>query len=519
MGMRLSLRLWLGMFLLLCFGASAQAQSERVFRFRMNGDPETLDWNRAHVAEDAYLLMNLMEGLLETDRTLKLQPALAERQSVSSDGKTITFELRSGVSWQDGVPLQAADFVYSWRRLLSPLTAASYSYLLFDVVGARDFREGRLRDFSKVGIRAVDSRRLEVTLLRPVPNWLMLTTFWPLFPLRQDVVERHGNEWAAPGRMVTLGPYVLAARERGAKVVLTPNPRYWRSRGNLTRIEAVVVPEDPVALSLFEAGSLDFLKDFSAVDFKKLGRRPELVVFPYLATHYLGFSVEKYPVSLPAVRKAIAHAIDRKEVVASIGGIHEPAAGFIPPQLPGGRKGGGLKFDPLRARSLLRMSGIDPSTLSLEMLVQTSDKSRLIGEAVRTQLSKNLGIEVKLQPFEHRAFRAQLDLQTYPLFQLQWSADYPDAENFLSVFLPDSGNNRTGWKNPAYSVVMHEAADTRAPAPRARKFEQADELLVDRDVVIVPLYHSRLSALVSRRSKGVRVSPMNYLFLREVSVD
>ena len=165
------------------------------------------------------------------------------------------------------------------------------------------------------------------------------------------------------------------------------------------------------------------------------------------------------------------------------------------------------------------MSGIDPSTLSLEMLIQTSDKSRLIGEAVRTQLSKNLGIEVKLQPFEHRAFRAQLDLQTYPLFQLQWSADYPDAENFLSVFLPDSGNNRTGWKNPAYSVVMHEAADTRAPAPRARKFEQADELLVDRDVVIVPLYHSRLSALVSRRSKGVRLSPMNYLFLREVSVD
>jgi ABC-type oligopeptide transport system substrate-binding subunit len=279
------------------------------------------------------------------------------------------------------------------------------------------------------------------------------------------------------------------------------------------------VPEDHVALSLLEAGGLDFIKDFSAADFKAIQKRPELATFPYLATHYVGFSVDKYPVSLPAVRRAIAHAIDRREVIAAIGGAHEPASGFVPPELPGGRKGEGLKFDPLRARSLLRMAGIDPSSLSLEMLIQTSDKSRLIGEAVRSQLGKNLGIEVKLQPFEHRAFRAQLDLQAYPLFQLQWSADYPDAENFLSVFLPGSGNNRTGWKNPAYPGLMQEAAASSAPAQRLRKFEQADELLVDRDAVIVPLYHSRLSALISRRCRGVRLSPMNYLFLREVSVD
>jgi ABC-type oligopeptide transport system substrate-binding subunit len=165
------------------------------------------------------------------------------------------------------------------------------------------------------------------------------------------------------------------------------------------------------------------------------------------------------------------------------------------------------------------MAGVDPSTLSLEMLIQTSDKSRLIGEAVRAQLQKNLGVDVRLQPFEHRAFRAQLDLGAYPLFQLQWSADYPDAENFLSVFLPGSGNNRTGWRSSSYPLLLQDAATASTAGQRSTRLSSADELLVDRDVVIVPLYHSRLSVLISRRSRGVRLSPMNYLFVREVSVD
>jgi len=462
--------------------------------------------------------MNLMEGLLEIDQDLKVQPRLAEKYAISPDGKTYTFTLRQGVAWQDGVPLKAGDFVAGWKRLISPFTAASYAYLLFDVVGAKDFYDGKLKDFEQVGVKALDDRRLEVRLKQPLAHWIYLPSFWPLFPIRKDVIDKHGASWASPGKMVTLGPYVLDSRELGDRVILAPNPRYWGKRGNLERIEAQVIHEDSTALTLFEAGRLDFMKDIPPLDFKRLENKPEIRFFPYLSTHYLGFALSKYPASLPAVRRAVALAIDRKELVKALGGRLTPANSFVPPQVAGHRPGKGIEYDPLRAVSTLRMSGVDPASLKLEMLIPTSDRSRMIGEIVQAQLQKNLGISVTLQPYEHKTFRAQIDLQAFPIFQMQWAADYPDAENFLSLFRGDSGNNRFGWRNARFESLLDEAKSSSDPRVRSKKYQEADSILIEKDVVVIPLYYSTLSSLVSRRSGNFVLSPLNYLFLRNVSV-
>lgn len=238
----------------------------------------------------------------------------------------------------------------------------------------------------------------------------------------------------------------------------------------------------------------------------------------YLSTHYLGFALTKYPATLAPVRRALAHAIDRKALVDALGGRLVPANSFIPPQVPGHRPGKGVEFDPLKARSLLRMAGIEASGLTLELLIQTSDRSRMIGEIVQAQLLKNLGVKVVLQPYEHKTFRAQMDLQAFPIFHGQWAADYPDAENFMGVFLPESGNNRFGWKNARFEKLVQEARSSGDTKARIRGYQQADELLVDQDVVVIPLYYSALASLVSRRTSGFALSPINYLFLRNVSV-
>src|SRR4051794_22280668 len=115
----------------------------KTFTFRMLGEPETLDWNRAHTPIETHLLMNLMEGLVTYDSDMKIVPALAESWSMSKDGATYTFKLRPGVKGSDGVALRAEDFVYSWNRLLPPATAASYAYFLYDVKGAEDFNKGK----------------------------------------------------------------------------------------------------------------------------------------------------------------------------------------------------------------------------------------------------------------------------------------------------------------------------------------------------------------------------------------
>jgi oligopeptide transport system substrate-binding protein len=150
---------------------------ERNFSLRLLDEPETLDWNRAHTQVETYLLCNLMEGLVSIDAELKIQPALAESWEIQAGGLRYTFHLRPGSKWSDGVPLKAQDFITSWRRLLTPSTGSVYAYLLQDIRGAREFVRGSARDFSRVGVKALDDATLEIELEQPVAYWLNLLSY------------------------------------------------------------------------------------------------------------------------------------------------------------------------------------------------------------------------------------------------------------------------------------------------------------------------------------------------------
>ena len=277
---------------------------------RLQAEPETLDWNRAHTSFEKYVLENVMEGLVTFDDKLQVVPALAKSWTRSADGLTYTFQLRADVKWSDGVRLQAQDFVTSWKRLLSPITASSYAYLLFDVVGARDFNSGKVKDFSKVGILAPNEQTLIVKLEKPLAYWIQLATFWVTFPLRADVIEKNGESWSRPGRMVSLGPYLLQSYEVDSKIVLKANPNYYGKHGNIDQVNILIVKDSSVALNLFQSGKLDVLIDPSAIDIERLKGRVELRTFSYLKTVYFGFSVNNLYVNHPKFRRAVAQAID-----------------------------------------------------------------------------------------------------------------------------------------------------------------------------------------------------------------
>jgi oligopeptide transport system substrate-binding protein len=240
---------------------------DKILNVRLLGEPETLDWNRAHTTVETFILTNMMDGLVQFDSNMQIAPALASSWKMSGDGKTYTFKLRPGVKWSDGVPLKAKDFVYSWKRLLNPATAAAYAYFLFDVQGAEAFNKGTIKDFSKVAVKALNDQTLQVKLSHPVPYWIQIPTFWVTFPLRQDVVEKYGtvtnSNWTEPGKMVTLGPYTLSEHEFDNKIVLKANPTYYTAKGNLDSIDFLVVRDDSTALNLYESGRIDFLTDIS----------------------------------------------------------------------------------------------------------------------------------------------------------------------------------------------------------------------------------------------------------------
>lgn len=499
---------------------SAQAATLRNFSFRIQGEPETLDWNRAHTPIESYLLINLMEGLVAYDGKMKVVPALAKSWKVSADRKTYLFQLREGVKWSDGVPLRAKDFVFSWKRLLSPLTAASYAYFLFDVEGAQEFNQGKLLDFNAVGIHALSDDLLEVKLKTPIAHWIHIPTFWVTFPLREDVIEKHGSSgWATPGRMVTLGPYTLASHDLESRIVLKANPQYYGQRGNVEQVTALIVSDDSTALTLYEAGKLDFLTDISSLDLKRLSGRADVKAFPYLKTGYLGFVVNKFPVSQVHVRRAIAMAIDKSKLPELLHGGQKPASSFIPPTLLAYSSTLGLAFNPTKAKQELRASGIDFSLpLAVEVILPNWEKVQIVGQFIQAQLKQNLGLNVNLQAFDNKTFRAQLDLHAFPLFEASWSADYPDPDNFLSLFLSASGNNRTTWKNQGYDKMVMNARGMTDFSAREKIYLQAQKILLEEDAVLVPLYYEPNMALVRPTIKGMELNPLNYLNLKKVMI-
>lgn len=499
--------------------AFADNRVPRVFTMRLLGEPETLDWNIAHTSVETYLLMNLMEGLVSVNQKLEVEPALAESWKLSDDRRTYTFRLKSGILWSDGMPLKAADFITSWKRLLSPTTAASYAYFLFDVEGAEDYNKGKIQDFSQVGVRATDDRTIEVRLKAPVGHWIYIPSFWVTFPLREDVVAKHGTSWPKPGRMVSLGPFTLAAHDVDRRIVLKANPSYYGRKGNLDEVNAIIIHDAATAMNLYETGKLDFMTDLSTLDLNRMRERPDLKIFPYLKTGYLGFTVSKFPVGSDKVRKAIAMAIDKTKLTIILHGAPTPATSFIPPPLIGNARDLGLKFDPKKAQALLYEAGWGPGrALEVDLVAPNWDRTLMLAQFIQAQLKEHLGASVTIQPFDHKTFRAQLDLHLFALFELSWGADFPDPDNFLSVFLGGSGNNRTNWKNAAYDELVQKGRITENRPEREKIYREAQKILLETDVAIVPLYYEPNIALVKERVKGLTLNPMNTLLLKDVDV-
>lgn len=498
-------------------------------RFRLTAEPVTLDWNLAHSSHETYIIMNIMEGLIEHGPDLNPRPALAESWAASADGKTLTFKLRENLSWSDGKALTAQHFVDSWLRLLDPKTRSPYASFLYDVENARVFHSGKLKARAQVGVRAIGARTLEVRLEKPTPHFLHIPTFWVTFPIRMDLLKKHGKNWTEPGKIVTLGPYLLDAREAGRMLKLKSNPG-WRGAGKDTdktakEVVAVIEPDDTKARALFARGEIDFLLEATTADL--ISGRFRAEQFPYLATYYLGFNTRKAPLDAVAFRKALALALDPAEFPPLLQGGQTTAKGWLPPGLPGYDSGAQIKPSLFNARRALVEAGYPEGTKppKLMLWVEKFDRSELLGTAIAKTLRERLGIDVAVQPQESKRYaeryRSALQKGEAHLFVGHWGADFPDASNFFDVFATGSGNNSTGWADPAYDA--HLQAARAAPglsgeesSTRLRAYAAAEKLLLSDAVAILPLFYRKNTVLLGPKVESFSLSPLNYLFLNRV---
>ncbi len=506
---------------------SACSAGERPLQFNLGNEAVQLDWNRSLDSTSAVILDNVMEGLtsyadsLHGPRAelLRPLPALASSWSVSEEGRVYLFHLRSGVFWSDGVELTAQHFVDSWRRLLDPATGSSNSYQLLEIVNAAAYAAGRLRDFSKVGVRALDPYTLEVRLRRAVPYFLHLVASPSTFPIRQDLIERFGEQWVEPGNLVTLGPYRISHWNQGEEIVLRAYPGYYGEKPKISTVICRMIAEPLTAYTFYENGELDILpRDLPPSYARALLSHPDYRSGPKLAVNFLLFNVHRAPFNLAANRRAFVQAMSRPELSSFFEGAQTPVKSWIPPGMLGHDPTLGIEAEGRVSKELagkplvLRFSG--------------NDTWNLVFQSMQRTMAEKLQLKSKLEPLEAREFTKLLSQLTGParprsetlphLMLVGWVADYPDPHSFMNIFTSSSENNYMGWKNARYDELVEKAVSTAEEASRRHYYHEAQKLLLETEAVLMPLFLNSHQALVRSSLSGVHLNVLDKWYFQKV---
>jgi oligopeptide transport system substrate-binding protein len=466
------------------------------FTFINGVEPETLDPAILTGQPEGRLASALFEGLTARRADGRIGPGMAEHWDISKDGRTYLFHLRPDARWSNGDPLTAHDFVASWKRLFDPRTASPYAELLFPIEGAEDYQSGSLTDFSRVGVRALDERRLEVRLRMPTAYFLDLVAFPTSFPVHLASMERWGRDAMKPGKLVNNGAYLLRDWKINDGITLAANPLYWRADTvRFKTIRVLHLAQATTAFNFYATGIAHLILDKGLIPPTLLGelrQRPDFHTSPVLATYFYRFNVTRPPFNDPRVRRAIGMAIDKAFMVQRITRCGEPVTGSIVPKgLPDYTPPQGLPYDPAAARALLAEAGYPGGKgfPAFTLLYNKTEQDEHVATAFQSMMRQELGLSVELRNQEWRVYLNSLTQLDYDMARSSWVGDYADPNTFLDCFITGRGNNRCGYANPAYDQLVATANATLDPARRASLLAEAERLLVEHDAPVLPLFH------------------------------
>jgi oligopeptide transport system substrate-binding protein len=507
-----------------------RAHIERADFVLGNGsEVSTLDPATVSGQAEGRVAMALFEGLTVKDpATLAPLPGVAERWEISEDGLTYTFHLREA-RWSNGDALTSEGFLWSWRRLLEPETAAPFAYQLWCVRGAEAFSrappEEREARWSEVGLHARDARTLVVELARPTAYFLALTSFHPLFPVHRRSLEfaqrrfpeRWQSEWIRPGHLVSNGPFKLRERRVNERLRLVKNPEYWDAANvAFQTFDILALDHIGTALNLYLAGDVDWIDRVPTALVPRLLARDDFRPAPYLATYFYRFNTTRAPFDDVRVRRALTLCVDRRALCAGVlkkgerpswSLTPEGLAGYPRPELahaaPEPDPAAALAADRVEARGLLSEAGFGPAHPfpPFEILFNTSETHRDIAEIVADDWRRELGLDVKLLNQEWKSYLDSQQTLRYDVSRSSWIGDYADPNTFLEAFRSASENNRTGWKNARYDALLAAASVESDSARRLARLAEAEALLLG-ELPILPLYGYVSQNLVNPRLEG-----------------
>ncbi|MEQ1864503.1 MAG: peptide ABC transporter substrate-binding protein [Micropepsaceae bacterium] len=485
---------------------SAPADAAKVLHRGNGAEPKGLDPHQASGDPENQILGDLMVGLYTEDVNGNPILGAADKVTTSPDGLTWTFSIRNH-KWSDGKPVTAEDFVYSYRRILSPKIASEYASILYPIKNAEQVNTGKL-PVEQLGVSAPSAKTFVIQLSHPAPYLPEMMTHYSTFAVPKHVVEKHGFDWVKPGVMASNGPYMLSTRRPNDHIKLVKNP-YFYDAASVKIDEVYFYPtlDEGSALKRYRAGELDTQERWPLTEYKWLQANipAEARKYPGLRVLYTVFNTRKAPLNDRRVRLALAESIDvgaiKKSVYFDVFGVE--ALSVLPPGLANVDlsakvpwAGKTMAQRQSEARALLKAAGFGPENplkLSYNFLNRPDTKRKVIAMQA---MWKQIGVEVQL---DARDFAVHYDLLKSANFQMGdagWVFDYNDAQSVLFLFQSSTAQlNYPGYKNPIYDELMRKAENEKDAVARGKFLGQAAGLLIN-DVAVAPAFFQYVRPLV-----------------------
>jgi oligopeptide transport system substrate-binding protein len=523
---------------LLLIGLGLERPERRADFVVASDDVRTLDPQRVSWLDEIQVVSAVFEGLTRLEpQTLEPEPGVAVSWTVNETQTQYTFQLRTGARWSNGEPVEAEDFRLAWLRVLDPQVAAQYASLLFVIDGAEAYYRSRLNDDSSddlptesVGIAARGKHVLHVRLAVPCPYFLDLTAFPTLFPAHPASLRRFAYRdgrvlrstqhlLTRPEHIVSNGAFELERWDFRRRLLLKRNPYYW----DADRIE-------PRTIEIFITVARALLAE------QRSGKRDDVHIGDRFATFFYRVNCRRPPLDNPALRKALALAVDKVALCEHVTGLGEtPTDTFVPRTCvknmlrrdsrgvyaykPPDGLGHGLSYAQRveEARRILREAGLASDGLRpLELAFPPEPQLQRVAEAVQRMWEAALGLRVELRTLERKVLSQRIRELDYDVVRSDWYGDYMDPMTFLDLFVSDSGQNRTGWADAEYDRLIAAASREADGRRRFELFARAERILCEQGLPIIPLYIKRGNFLLRPGFEGLYDNPRDILPIHRV---
>lgn len=516
-------------------------QHQNIFRYNEQTGIASLDPAFAKNQSIMWAVHQLYNTLVEVDANLNIVPSLAKSWEFNEDRKTITFHLRNDVSFHDdaafvnnkGRLVTAHDIVYSFKRIQDKKLASPGAWIFNNKVDSVN------------AFTAIDDSTFQLQLLRPYNPILGILSMQYCSIVPKEAVETYGDSFRR--HPVGTGPFQFVAWEEGQALIMKKNPHYFErdSSGNtlpyLNGIKINFYDSKATEFLLFRQKQLSFINDidpsFKDEVLTKKGTLREnwkgkivLQTNPYLNIEYLGILVDSAnalvknsPVRIKKIRQAINYGFDRRKMILYLRNSLGTAAesGFVPAGLPSFDSSvvKGYSYDPGKSRQLLKEAGFENGNGLPEIKVLTIPIYADMAVYISRQLQE-VGIKVNVEVVQKARLLQMTSSSQALFFRGSWIADYPDAENYLSVFYSKNPAppNYTRYKNLEFDALFEKALQEENDSVRLKLYQQADQLMIQ-DAPVVPLWYDKVVRLVQPDVKGFKPNALNLLELRNTRID